>query len=73
MNNGKTWYSVELSKPSAEILKGYLRRANIYFEPSEAGPVVHFECHMTPEECMAVNNYLDKYFKGVVDGEQPTA
>lgn len=69
----KTWYSVELSRPHAHSLKDYLRKARIYFEPSEAGNLIHFECHMTAEECEFVNDFLSKIAKGAVNNEQPTA
>lgn len=69
----KNWYNVELPKPHADMLKDYLRKACIYFEPSEAGHLVHFECLMTKEECTFVNDFLYKVVtKGAVQNEQPT-
>lgn len=59
----KGWYSVELEPDKAETLKDYLRKAKIYFEPSEAGNLVHFECCMTEEECESVNDYLAHILK----------
>ena len=54
----REWYSVELPITEADMLKDYLRKACVYFEPSEAGHLVHFECLMTKEECDLVNKYL---------------
>lgn len=54
------WYSVELPQNEADILKEYLRKAGVYFEPSEAGHLIHFECLMTKEECAFVNDFLYK-------------
>ncbi len=54
----KGWYNVELEPEKADVFKDYLRKARIYFEPSEAGNLVHFECLMTKEECGFVNDYL---------------
>lgn len=54
----REWYSVELPKNEADILKEYLRKAGIYYEPSEAGTLIHFECLMTKEECEFVNDFL---------------
>lgn len=42
------WYSVELTQQKAEEFKDWLRTQRIYFEPSSAGPLVHFECLMNP-------------------------
>jgi hypothetical protein len=58
IKNDKNWYSVELSKNYADILKDYLRKMGVYFEPSEAGNLIHFECHMTERECNDVNDFL---------------
>lgn len=54
----KTWYNVELPKAQADILKDYLHKMGVYYEPSDAGPVIHFECLMTKEECEIVNEFL---------------
>ena len=59
----KSWYSIELPNAEAEMLKDYLRKACVYFEPSEAGHLVHFECLMTKEECEFTNDYLCKHIK----------
>lgn len=58
INVTKNWYSVELSKTYADILKDYLRKMGVYFEPSEAGNLIHFECYMTERECNDVNDFL---------------
>lgn len=60
----KEWYSVELPRHEADILKDYLRKTGVYFEPSEAGHLVHFECLMTKGECDSVNDFL---YRTVVD------
>lgn len=54
----KGWYSVELPEDEANVLKDYLRKARIYFEPSEVDNLVHFECLMTTEERGFVNDFL---------------
>lgn len=56
----REWYSVELPMIESTMLKDYLRKAGVYFEPSEAGHLIHFECLMTREECELVNDYLCK-------------
>ena len=63
MSIDKAWYSIELPKDEADILKEYFRKACVYFEPSEAGHLVHFECLMTKEECTFTNDYLRKNIK----------
>lgn len=60
LNDSRTWYSVELTQTVADGLKSYLRKADIYFEPSSVGNLVHFECLMTKDECDLVNGFLDK-------------
>lgn len=74
LNVNKNWYSVELVKTEADMLKEYLRKASIYFEPSEVGHLVHFECLMAKEECDFVNDFLYNVVTGgVVGDEKPTA
>ena len=74
MKTAKNWYSVELTKDYADILKDYLRKVGVYFEPSEAGNLIHFECYMTECECNDVNAFLfNAVSKGAVNNEQPTA
>ena len=55
-----TWYSVELTKQYADIFKDYLTKACIYYEPSEAGHLIHFECRMTKEQHEFANDFLRK-------------
>jgi len=57
---GKHWCNVELVKEKAELFKDYLRHHNIYFEPSEAFNLIHFECFVTEEEHYFVNEFLAK-------------
>lgn len=54
----KNWYSIELSKKYAGVFKAYLRNADIYYEPSEAGQGTHFECRMTEEEYESASIFL---------------
>lgn len=65
LDANKVWYSVELTVLEADLLKEYLRKRNIYFEPSSAGPLVHFSCLMDQTECNKVNEFLLKYVRGV--------
>lgn len=58
MNATKAWYSIELSRKHADIFKLYLRNEEIYYEPSEAGLAIHFECHMTEKEYGAASQFL---------------
>lgn len=52
------WYNVELSKEKAEEFKYWLRGENIYFEPSSAGNLIHFECLMNPFLRDCANTFL---------------
>lgn len=52
------WYNVELTQKKAEEFKDWLRCQNIYFEPSSAGPLVHFECLMNPFQKGCTNMFL---------------
>lgn len=52
------WYNVELTPQKAEEFKDWLRGQNIYFEPSSAGPLVHFECLMNPFQRDCTNVFL---------------
>ena len=61
----KAWYNVELNKEQADIFKDYLRKARVYYEPSEVGLMIHFECLMTREEC----NFADDFLSRVVFGK----
>lgn len=54
----KTWFSIELTKENADILKDYLNKAGVYFEPSEAGNLIHFEVLMTNDERRFANAFL---------------
>ena len=69
----KNWYSVELDAMRSNIFKHYLHSLDIYFEPSEAGQMVYFKCHMTEEECETVNSFLELLSKGFDNDEQSTA
>lgn len=55
----REWYSVELSRSNAELLKDYLNEYGIYFEPSEVYYLIHFEILMTENEVAHVNRFLD--------------
>lgn len=54
----KQWYSVELTNEYANLFKYYLGENDIYFEPSSAGNLIHFECLMTKEEHEMTNSFL---------------
>lgn len=56
----KAWYHLDLTKEKAEILKKFLRQSDIYYEPSENGTLIHFECRMTRMECDLVNEFIRK-------------
>jgi hypothetical protein len=56
----KEWYSIELPVDKADGLKGYLKSHRIYFEPSSAGNLIHFECYMNDVELDLVNDYLER-------------
>ena len=58
MKPDKTWYGIELSGRYVDMFKAYLRNADIYYEPSEAGTAVHFECRMTEEEYESASEFL---------------
>ena len=58
MKNGRLWYSVELTKGTADSFKEYLHGNNIRFEPSECWNLIHFECYMDEDECKAANEFL---------------
>ena len=60
MADKQEWYSVEMSKENAEKFKEYLFEQGIYYEPSEAGTLVHFECQMTYEELIKTNDWISK-------------
>lgn len=59
----KKWYNVELSVDRADELKQYLRSHRIYFEPSSAGNLIHFECYMNDLELSLVNDFLERRFR----------
>lgn len=63
----KQWYGIDLFRRHTGALKMYLRENDIYFEPSEMGPLVHIECLMTEEECEQVNKFLDNHFEELKD------
>ena len=54
----KTWVNCELPKETAGRLKEYLRDMHIDYEPSECGDLIHFECHMSIEEQIAANEFI---------------
>ena len=56
----KEWYSVELPIDKADDLKRYLKGHRIYFEPSSADNLIHFECHLNDVELELVNDYLER-------------
>ena len=60
MRRDKKWYNVELPIDKTDDLKQYLKSHDIYFEPSSAGNLIHFECYMTNIERDLVNDYLER-------------
>ena len=64
MKRDKTWYSIELPIDKAEYLKQYMKGHNIYFEPSSAGNLIHFECYMNDIERDLVNDFIDRKERG---------
>lgn len=60
MESNREWYSINLSKNNAEDLKEFLYEHDIYYEPSSAGNLIHFECLMNQEEY----DLVIEYFKG---------
>lgn len=57
--SAKEWYSVELTNEYADLFKYYLRENKIYFEPSSAYNLVHFECLMTKDEYEMTQSFLE--------------
>ena len=55
----KHFYNVELQPKQAELLKDYLRKENIYFEPSACYNLIHFEIKASEQEIEKVNQFLD--------------
>lgn len=55
-------YGTELTKEGAELFKLYLFQHDIYFEASEAGNLIHFECFMTEEELYSADKWLEERF-----------
>lgn len=51
---------VDLPKKEAEMFTKYLKDNNLYFEPSENGNLIHFECLMTDEELEEANKWLEE-------------
>ena len=64
MKRDRKWYNVELLKDNAKLLNGYLKNHGIYFEPSEAGDLIHFECYMNEIEAQLVNEFLERMQHG---------
>lgn len=58
----RDWYGTELTKEGAELFKDYLRLNDIYFEASQAGDWIHFECFMTDEELYSADIWLTERF-----------
>lgn len=51
---------LDLTKDEAELFTNYLKEHALYFEPSENGQLVHFECIMSDEEMAAANKWLEE-------------
>lgn len=64
MANIRVWFYINLIREHADKLNVYLKDNNVYFEPSENGPYVHFACYMTNKERRDANQFLhDVVFK----------
>lgn len=54
------YYSVELTLISAELLKDYLRKESIRFEPSSCYNLTHFEIFVTSQKQYdSINSFLE--------------
>lgn len=54
------YYSVELTLISAELLKDYLRKECIRFEPSSCYNLTHFEIFVTSQKQYdSINSFLE--------------
>lgn len=51
---------LDLTKNDAELFMEYLKENGLYFEPSENGKLVHFECIMSDEEMADANKWLEE-------------
>lgn len=51
---------LDLTKSEAELFTKYLKEHDLYFEPSEKGRLIHFECIMSDEEMAAANKWLEE-------------
>ena len=51
---------LDLTKNEAESFTKYLKEHDLYFEPSENGQLIHFECIMSDEEMAAANKWLEE-------------
>lgn len=60
MRRNKEWYNIELPVDKADDLERYLKSHRIYFEPSSAGNLIHFECYLNDIELDLVNEFLSR-------------
>lgn len=51
---------VDLTRDDAELFTEYLKENSLYFEPSENGNLIHFECLMSDKELEAANKWLEE-------------
>lgn len=56
----RRWYGFEMSKRDAEKFREYLTDSGIYFEPSSAYNIIHFECKMSNEELYFAEQWIKK-------------
>ena len=54
----RKWVSCELPRETAESFKVFLRKANLRYEPSECGNLIHFEVYADPAEVKAADAFL---------------
>lgn len=61
------WYGFEMNKRKAEIFREYLIKNDIYYEPSEAYNIIHFECKMTEKELRDTEQWFKKTLLGIAN------
>ena len=58
----RTWMNTYLLVEEADILKDFLREADIYFESSECGDGIHFEVYVDAYERVIVDEFIAENF-----------
>ena len=60
MRRDKSWHYITTTMAIANLLVPYLQSHDIYFKPSEAGNLVHFELYMNDIEARLVTDFLER-------------